>query len=333
MANTWEKESDIRFTDWCPCSNNFPGIHISIEDDSKGPRVKALGNKLNAVPAGMVLNFTFKKWGSALVPEVIKSRKQAIEIIGIHEFGHALGFSHQQIREACFLCDEVSKFIPASNEPEMSLSKEGLWFTPCDRFSVMNYCSNDYLNNGTLSDNDKLAVRTLYGSPAYASQSSPVKFVYTEIKTSGKIKNDEYFAEKPIKGQQGSQPMVRQSLRKGYTIVKGDFYIVRIYLVAPENFFPKIDFVSYQLDPSFGLSKYKIFPDSSNFSFSFYAWGNFPVKANIYFKDKSPSLSYEIPLTRIPPLYVKVRNRKNPNIFDDFKSHSKDQLSKKKKDE
>src|SRR5689334_16529383 len=87
ITRTWQKESQLDFTDWCPCNeikNKSQVIRIQIADDEKGPRVIDLGSKLNNVPNGMVLNFSFKKWGTTLIPEMVSSRKNAIEAIAIH---------------------------------------------------------------------------------------------------------------------------------------------------------------------------------------------------------------------------------------------------------
>jgi len=61
VEETWERHSSVIFTGWSKCNNTSKGIRILIDDD--GPHTKGLGNQLDGTPNGMVLNFTFNKWG------------------------------------------------------------------------------------------------------------------------------------------------------------------------------------------------------------------------------------------------------------------------------
>ena len=56
--------------------------------------VKRLGKHLNRFRDGMVLNFTFKDWGGS----VSLHEGKCIKAIAVHEFGHALGITHEQNR-------------------------------------------------------------------------------------------------------------------------------------------------------------------------------------------------------------------------------------------
>jgi hypothetical protein len=82
----------------------------------------------------------------------------------VHEFGHALGFEHEQDRPDNF---------NASGQPTMCASgavdqgNQGVLETPYDPNSIMNYCSTDALTGQAfpteLSADDILGVRKVYG--------------------------------------------------------------------------------------------------------------------------------------------------------------------------
>lgn len=150
VARTWQAESGLTFTGWGPSQPNSEGIRILIADD--GPHVKALGRRLNGMENGMVLNFTFNNWCSACGGA---KRRSSIESIAVHEFGHAIGFAHEQNRSDAPLWCQLER-----------QGGDGDWFlTVYDPNSIMNYCNPLYNNNGNLSALDIEGVRALYGPP------------------------------------------------------------------------------------------------------------------------------------------------------------------------
>jgi hypothetical protein len=82
-------------------------------------------------------------------------RESCIRSITVHEFGHAIGFAHEQNRpDTPGECDEVAQ----GTDGDLMLS-------PWDLHSVMNYCNPKYNNNGELSAFDIKAVAYIYGAP------------------------------------------------------------------------------------------------------------------------------------------------------------------------
>ncbi len=156
VADSWERESAIRFTGWGQCALGNFGIHIRISDE--GPHTKGLGRHLDRVLDGMVLNFSFKVWGRAFAPTLDRS----IETIAVHEFGHALGFTHEQNRyDSPRDCLKLGQ----GSTPDLLLG-------PHDLSSVMNYCNPVYANSGRLSDGDIKSVRRLYPPPLKSAKRS-----------------------------------------------------------------------------------------------------------------------------------------------------------------
>lgn len=152
VASSWEKHSRLRFTGWLKCEPRNEGIRILIDDS--GPHVQDLGNRINGKRNGMVLNFTFANWGQSCASAPVLKEK-CVRSIGVHEFGHALGFAHEQNRP-----DTPGECTQAPQGPDGNVL-----LTPYDPQSVMNYCNPIYNNDGMLSELDIKSVQTVYGGP------------------------------------------------------------------------------------------------------------------------------------------------------------------------
>src|SRR5262249_43980564 len=87
VRSTWERESRVTFTGWGPCTGG-ERISLSINDEQPHTGPMLFGN------VGIVMNFTFANWS----PSCMSQKAACVYKIAVHEFGHGLGFNHEQAR-------------------------------------------------------------------------------------------------------------------------------------------------------------------------------------------------------------------------------------------
>lgn len=159
IQETWERYSPVRFVGWdIACSPDSRAIRILVNDS--GAMTKGLGKFIaNSRRNGMILNFTFKNWNRSC--SKAENTKACIYMIAVHEFGHALGFAHEQNRFDT--PGECSKRPQGPNGDT--------FLTSWELDSVMNYCSPTFSSPEelatirSLSHGDRCAVQAFYGPP------------------------------------------------------------------------------------------------------------------------------------------------------------------------
>ena len=166
VLDTWEYYADLSFTGWddCPAQGDAQLVRVRINNhdatDAGAGGSAALGtNALSQAGLAANVNLGFNPDGSA--------DKQRVEYIGVHEFGHVLGFEHEQD-----LPGNVEG--PAHCDQTAGIDPNGVPVTAFDRNSVMNYCNADGNGQGRLTDIDILGVRAVYGTRTHFAPSAVI---------------------------------------------------------------------------------------------------------------------------------------------------------------
>ncbi len=157
VNSTWGAYSAVTFVGWQACDGESRGVRVKLDDIS--PHTKALGALLDGVQDGVVLDVAFKK----SLPECESRTVECIKETAVHEFGHVLGFGHENDRaDAPIECSTMT----GGPRPVSEFNYAG----PYDPHSVMNFCNPVWANNGQLSDLDIKKLKTVYGDKAIAGK-------------------------------------------------------------------------------------------------------------------------------------------------------------------
>ncbi len=101
------------------------------------------------------------------------TRQECIENVAVHEFGHALGFYHEQMREDT---ERTVADLHCNLEPGFRDGGADTYVGPWDEESIMSYCKVNPNYQGYLSRIDTYMVQAFYGNtPKYSNDTHIVE--------------------------------------------------------------------------------------------------------------------------------------------------------------
>lgn len=159
VMDTWEANSQVRFTKWYHCKTSEPEGTIRINIDNTKGSSSLVGMEYLLSNNAMSLNFEYELDNY----EACRADLNAcIYGVAVHEFGHALGLLHEEQRTN--IPSDATSHPNYGHVYTCNLSQtnpNGFAFGAYDPESVMNSC-NIFWRDGVLSDGDINFIQAYY---------------------------------------------------------------------------------------------------------------------------------------------------------------------------
>jgi hypothetical protein len=157
VEGQWSRYGRLSFTTWDACTPGKPGVHIQIVQS--GGSSAPGGSTLNGVTSGVKLNLYYADRSDCQASQA--SLQRCVQAVALHEFGHVLGFYHEEERP-----DYASNATGACARQSWP-NANPQYYGAFDVDSVMSYCgqpANDISTWKTeLSPGDIAAIQKAYG--------------------------------------------------------------------------------------------------------------------------------------------------------------------------
>jgi hypothetical protein len=157
VEGQWARYARINFTRWGTCTPGEPGIHIEIT--RTGGSASGFGPSISGVASGMRLNL-HQYDGGAWCRANLAQFEKCLKRLPLHEFGHALGFGHQENR---------ADYVQTNPHPDCKKQNVGAdqLLGAYDLASTMSYCGQPadqpWTFKTVLSPGDIASVQKAYG--------------------------------------------------------------------------------------------------------------------------------------------------------------------------
>lgn len=141
IEGSWVAVAQVELTGWADCSAGAAEVRILVADDwptvAYDGQQSLFGTKLSHAKDGVTLNLQFELWEPGWDCERTGDGGShgCIEVYAMHEFGHVLGFLHEQDRPDAPRCDDGSEWRSGTDVAD------ALALSDYDPGSVMNYCN------------------------------------------------------------------------------------------------------------------------------------------------------------------------------------------------